>query len=99
MLAGLPGTVPTMQNRKKRRFRRKSFERVAALDLGDGSPSTKCEVLDISEGGARLRPLMGSPKMLPEKFILLLSTCGKVRRNCRVIWRSAAELGVQFPQL
>lgn len=98
MLAGLPGTVPTMQTRKKRRFRRKSFERVAALDLGDGSPSKKCEVLDISEGGARLRPLMGSPRMLPEKFILLLSTCGKVRRNCRVIWRSAAELGVQFPR-
>jgi PilZ domain len=98
MLAGLPGTVPTMQTRKKRRFRRKSFERVVALDLGDGSPSTKCEVLDISDGGARLRPLMGSPKALPEKFILLLSTCGKVRRDCRVIWRSAAELGVQFPQ-
>lgn len=88
-----------MQNRKKRRFRRKSFERVAALYFGDGLPATKCEVLDISEGGARLRPLTGSPKTLPEKFILMLSTCGKVRRDCRVIWRSAAELGVQFPQL
>jgi hypothetical protein len=99
MLAGLPGSVPTMQDHKKRRFHRKSFERVAALYFGDGSPSTKCEVLDISEGGARLRPLTGSPKTLPEKFILMLSKCGKVRRNCRVIWRSAAELGVQFPQL
>ena len=90
--------VPLMPDRKKRRFRRKSFERVATLDLGDGSPSTSCHVLDISDGGARLRPLMCSPKTLPEKFILLLSTCGKVRRNCRVIWRTSAELGVQFPQ-
>lgn len=89
---------PPMTDRKKRRFRRKFFERVAALDFGDGSPSTSCEVLDISEGGARLRPLSCAPKMLPEKFILLLSECGKVRRNCRVIWRSVAELGVQFPQ-
>jgi hypothetical protein len=87
-----------MTARKKRRFDRKSFERMAALDCGDGSPSTSCEVLDISQGGARLRPLMCAPKTLPEKFTLLLSTCGRVRRSCRVIWRSAAELGVQFPE-
>lgn len=86
-----------MGERKKRRFPRKPFERVAALDLGDGSPSTGCEVLDISDGGARLRPLLCTPKKLPEKFVLLLSTCGKVRRSCRVIWRSTAELGVKFP--
>ena len=87
-----------MGERKKRRFSRKLFERVATLDFGDGSPSTSCHVLDISDGGARLRPLKCTPKTVPEKFILLLSTCGKVRRNCRVIWRTAAELGVQFPQ-
>ena len=86
-----------MGERKKRRFPRKLFERVATLDIGGGSPSTSCEVLDISEGGARLRPLLCSPKTLPEKFILLLSTCGKVRRDCRVIWRSTVEIGVQFP--
>lgn len=86
-----------MGERKKRRFPRKTFERVAALDLGDGSASTSCEVLDISDGGARLRPLLCTPKTLPENFILLLSTCGRVRRNCRVIWRSTAELGVRFP--
>jgi hypothetical protein len=87
-----------MPDRKQRRFRRKPFERVATLDFGDGSPSASCHVLDISDGGARLRPLMCTPKMLPEKFVLLLSTCGKVRRSCQVIWRTAAELGVQFPQ-
>ncbi len=87
-----------MATRTKRRFERKSFERVAALDLGDGSASTTCEVLDISQGGARLRPLMCSPKMLPEQFTLLLSGCGRVRRSCRVIWRSAGELGVEFPE-
>jgi hypothetical protein len=87
-----------MTDRKKRRFNRKAFEHVAALDLGDGSPSSSCEVLDISDGGARLRPLMCTPKTLPEKFTLLLSASGNVRRSCRVIWRSSAELGVQFPQ-
>jgi hypothetical protein len=87
-----------MTNRKKRRFDRKTFERMVALDLGDGSASTSCEIMDISDGGARLRPLMCTPKALPEKFTLLLSACGKVRRNCRVIWRSGNELGVQFPE-
>lgn len=87
-----------MTAHKKRRFDRRTFERVAALDLGDGSASTTCEVLDISQGGARLRPLMCMPKSLPEKFTLLLSSCGRVRRNCRVIWRSKLEVGVQFPE-
>jgi hypothetical protein len=82
--------------RKKRRFDRRVFDRVGALDLGDGSASTACEILDISDGGARLRPLMCAPKVVPEKFTLLLSSCGRVRRSCRVVWRSRAELGVQF---
>jgi hypothetical protein len=86
-----------MASHKKRRFDRRTFERVAALDLGDGAPSTSCEVIDISHGGARLRPLLCAPKALPETFTLVLSACGKVRRRCRVVWRSAAELGVQFP--
>jgi hypothetical protein len=85
-----------MTTRKKRRFDRKAFERMAALDLGDGSASATCEILDISDGGARLRPLMCAPKMLPERFTLVLSACGKVRRSCSVMWRSEAELGVQF---
>ncbi len=87
-----------MTNRIKRRFDRRNFERMVALDLGDGSASTSCEILDISDGGARLRPLMCAPEALPEEFTLLLSACGKVRRNCLVMWRSADELGVQFPQ-
>ena len=88
-----------MSARKKRRFDRKAFERMVALDLGDGSASTSCEILDISEGGARLRPLMCTPDILPEQFTLLLSACGRVRRSCKVIWRSRAELGVQFPDV
>jgi hypothetical protein len=86
-----------MVSHQKRKFNRKAFERMAALDLGDGSATTTCEVLDISDGGARLRPLMCAPDALPEKFTLLLSSCGRVRRQCAVMWRSDAELGVKFP--
>jgi len=85
-----------MPSRKNRRFDRKAFDRLGALDMGDGSASTACEVLDISEGGARLRPLICAPEVLPDRFTLLLSVCGRVRRICRVAWRSASEMGVQF---
>ena len=85
-----------MTARKPRRHNRKAFGRMAALDVGDGSASTTCEILDISDGGARLRPLMCAPKTLPEQFTLLLSSCGRVRRMCCVVWRSSAEVGVQF---
>jgi hypothetical protein len=68
-------------------------------------PATACrgkdalqgvEIFDISVGGARLRPLTCVPQALPDNFTLLLSTCGKVRRTCNVVWRSPTELGVQF---
>jgi hypothetical protein len=85
-----------MAYRGKRRFDRRNFERMGALDVGDGSASAACEIVDISEGGARLRPLMLAPDTVPDTFTLLLSSCGRVRRPCRVAWRSRSELGVQF---
>lgn len=85
-----------MSHLQKRRHVRKAFESIAAFDLGDGSASLACEILDISVGGARLRPLTCVPQALPDNFTLLLSTCGKVRRTCKVVWRSPMELGVQF---
>src|ERR1700722_14138713 len=63
--------IAPMAARRKRRFPRKAFELVAALDVGDGAASTSCEVLDISSGGARLRPLMCAPKLVPDNFTLL----------------------------
>lgn len=81
---------------QKRRHARKAFDRVAALDLGDGSASVACEILDISDGGARLQPVMRAAQTIPDNFTLWLSPCGKVQRTCKVAWRSRTELGVQF---
>jgi len=96
MMAVIYAGAAVMGLGEKRRFDRRPFDRVGALDVGDGSASAACEVMDISEGGARLRPLMLAPDMLPENFTLLLSSCGRVRRPCRVVWRSKMEVGVQF---
>ena len=84
-----------MSVRENRRHGRKAFEQIAVLDMGDGA-STACEILDISDGGAKLRPLMCAPKSMPDIFTLWISKSGKVQRRCKVAWRSSTEIGVKF---
>jgi hypothetical protein len=80
----------------KRRCKRKALERLGTLDWGDGFASAVCEVINISDGGAKLRPLMDAPNIIPDNFSLLLTAAGNVRRKCNVAWRSDEELGVHF---
>jgi hypothetical protein len=53
-----------------------------------------CTVLDVSEGGGRIR--LDAPAILPDHFTLVLTSNGRVRRACRVIWRHDIYLGVAF---
>ena len=76
-----------------RKHKRKAFVMDAAVDLHDGAPPRGCTVLDISQGGACLGV---DPMPLPEKFTLLLSANGNVRRACVLKWRRDNEIGVQF---
>jgi hypothetical protein len=76
-----------------RRHARKPFQWPATIVAGS-EPPRSCTVTDVSESGARLK--VDKPDELPEKFILLLTTSGKARRLCRVIWRSKKDAGVKF---
>jgi hypothetical protein len=76
-----------------RKHVRKPFHWRAAIIAGT-EPPRSCTVTDVSESGARLK--VEKPDELPEKFILLLTTSGKARRLCRVIWRSKKDAGVKF---
>jgi hypothetical protein len=78
-----------------RRSKRKPFDHVALLDLCDGEQPRPCQVRDISASGARLT-LFSDTETVPETFHLLLDPSAKVRRVCRVAWRSPSEIGVQF---
>lgn len=53
-----------------------------------------CALSDISETGARLD--VDKPDAVPDRFVLLLSDSGSVRRRCRVVWRKAQQIGVTF---
>ncbi len=76
-----------------RKHARKPFRWPAKIIAANDAPQS-CTVTDVSESGARLN--IAKPNELPEKFVLLLTTSGKARRLCRVIWRSRKEAGVKF---
>lgn len=52
-----------------------------------------CTIRNMSETGAALE--VDSPVGIPDKFTLLIKP-EFVRRSCRVAWRSAKRIGVQF---
>ena len=70
--------------------------REAFVQLGTGMPLLRCDVLDISAGGARLACKSGT---LPARFALLLTPDGRDRRWCTVAWRDGDETGVSFEGL
>lgn len=53
-----------------------------------------CALHDISESGARIDVV--DSKMVPDRFVLLLSGNGAARRTCNVVWREAKQVGVKF---
>ena len=56
--------------------------------------TTDCTIRDLSKTGACLA-VDGSVESIPNRFALLLKGEGSYEK-CRVIWRSAVELGVKF---
>ena len=90
------GDKPLLKGRERRRESRRAMRLRAWADPGGIAPVVDCVIVDISEGGARLRPLMCAPDDVPDRFTLLLSSCGRVRRACHVAWRSESDVGVQF---
>jgi hypothetical protein len=80
-----------IENRKDlRRFVRQP----AMMVNRDGSILGSCTMLDVSASGAKLQPR--APVEVPDDFILVLSKNGHVLRQCRLVWRSEAAIGVQF---
>ena len=82
------------QPAERRRHLRRAINYPAYIDLGNGTPLRECTLCDASQDGAQL--LVADPDKLADQFILALSSDGAARRNCRVIWRSGNQIGVEF---
>jgi hypothetical protein len=63
------------------------------LYTAEGQPLGACRMREVSGAGATLA---SAPGDLPEMLLLSLSRNGKVRRHCRLMWRSEDEIGVHF---
>jgi PilZ domain len=76
---------------EKRKYLRRDIDRDVQIKLADGL-AVRAILLDISQGGARLK--MKHSENLPDQFILKLS--GRVHRWCRIAWRTAEKVGLEF---
>lgn len=78
---------------ERRRVRRTSVYKCAKIST-NGS-LRDCVVRDISAFGARLA--LVSTAYLPDQFSLTFDEA-RTLRACRVAWRSATEIGVEFSE-
>jgi hypothetical protein len=51
-------------------------------------------VENISENGAKLSQIDGAE--VPDRFILLLSSKGRILRKCVLVWQTRRAVGVRF---
>jgi hypothetical protein len=79
---------------KQRHSPRKRENRDAWIDADNGTPLMDCTVWDVSDEGVRIT--IDEPRSVPQEFFLVLSKDGKLRRRCRVIWRSAEQVGACY---
>jgi PilZ domain len=79
---------------ERRRSIREQVQFPAWIDIGDGSQPCRCNVLDVSEGGARI--MVSAQHDLPKQFWLVLTEDRTKRRHCRLAWRSGAQVGVAY---
>jgi hypothetical protein len=77
--------------RENRKHDRREIELVVHILTGEGQPM-RAWLSDISESGAGLT--LNQSIKLPDQFVLELSD--KMRRWCRIVWRSEEAIGVQF---
>ena len=78
---------------EKRQARRQSLRYTAWLAV-TAEQRIGCVVSDISETGARID--VQDTKVIPDHFVLMLSSSGAARRFCRVGWSKPTQLGVIF---
>jgi PilZ domain len=80
---------------QKRAHIRRLIAQKARVESPDGSFAAECVLIDVSAGGARL--VLSTTDPLPDRFFLILSRDGALRRLCEPMWQTnATAVGVQF---
>lgn len=66
--------------------------RKAMISYNHGASTMDCSILDLSSGGARLRPI--DPNRVPGNFRLRLTPSLTI--GCEVVFREQSDIGVAF---
>jgi hypothetical protein len=87
--------MPLLKTQERRQSRRRELNRMAKIQLANGTLPRDCLVTDISDGGVRLH-VEGFE--VPDDFVLMLSGDGLVgkERVYKVVWRLGYEIGAKF---
>ena len=82
---------PTLTGRKHPR----TLSQKAAIVVAPEFPVINCTVIDVSESGAGLSIGMGTTLGIPDTFDLVIEGDPK-KYPCRVVWKQAYKIGVEF---
>lgn len=82
---------PQQENRTKPRRR---MLKTGHISFHGGGAKIDCVIRNLSERGACLK--VESPVGIPDTFDLLVDRARA--RNCRVTWRKATQIGVEFSE-
>jgi hypothetical protein len=83
-----------MQATEKRKNPRRPVRYPATIEVEGGAAPLPCTLCDASDEGAQIQ--IKDPASLPDEFTLVLGYDGTARRNCKVMWRSDVQVGVEF---
>ena len=78
----------------RRLFFRRAINEPAWIERASSNILERCTLVNLCEIGARLT--ISDVYDLPNKFALHLTRGSKPGRQCRVIWQSDHEVGVEF---
>ena len=79
---------------QKRKHKRQNVRIEAIIVDTAGALVGRCVIVNVSASGARLTQLASIE--VPDKFDLVMTRSGKVRRHCEVAWRSEKGIGIRF---
>ena len=82
---------PPSEERNRRKSRRRPAHVRAWADPGGVAPVVDCLIVDISDEGASVAPIVGSD--LPDAFRLQLDA-SRVVGDANVVWRRGRAVGV-----
>ena len=79
-------------NPERRSVNRRKMLGGGVISYDDGNCTMQCVVLDMSDGGARIRP--ADALACPDEFLLVTKDGG--RAACQIAWRRDEFVGVRF---